>query len=212
MSFDAHKNFAVSLIATPPSPALSGASLVVTSGDGVKFPATPFNAVIWPSGVPNVGNAEIVRVTAISTDTFTITREQESTTAKSPVAGWIIAANITAKAFIDIEAELSLLSSALVTPTFASGIYTVNAALSRSFSISDIEEDGYFNITNLPDGQSLVLKISTTDPVPSLTAFRYAGVAADVLGADLPDTIDTTYIYTFIRFGSKLYASMKDFS
>ena len=102
--FDAHANFAYSTVATAPSPASSGTSLVVASGDGSKFPAASFNAVVWPSGAqPLASNAEIVRVTAISTDTFTITRAQESSSARSITVGDQIAAVITKKTITDIE-------------------------------------------------------------------------------------------------------------
>ncbi len=101
---DAHANFAYSTVATAPSPATSGTSLVVASGDGTKFPAVPFNATIWPTGSrPSSANAEIVRVTGISTDTLTITRTQESTSARSVIAGDQIAATITKKTLTDIE-------------------------------------------------------------------------------------------------------------
>ncbi len=108
---DAHKNAAYSLVATAPSPATSGTSLVVTAGEGARFPAVPFNATVWATGAqPNFaaggttgGNFEIVRVTAISTDTLTITRAQESTTARSIVVGDQIAATITAKTLTDAE-------------------------------------------------------------------------------------------------------------
>lgn len=101
---DAHKNFAYSLVATAPSPATSGTSLVVSSGEGSRFPAVPFNATIWPTGTkPTPANAEIVRVTAISTDTLTITRAQEGTTARSVIVGDQIAATITALTLTDAE-------------------------------------------------------------------------------------------------------------
>jgi len=94
---DALKNFAYSLVATAPSPATSGTSLVVTAGQGAYFPATPFDATIWPSGVqPTNTNAEIVRVTNVSTDTFTITRAQYGTTAQSIAVGYQIAQTVDA--------------------------------------------------------------------------------------------------------------------
>lgn len=100
---DAINNFAYSTVATAPSPATSGTSLVVGAGQGTRFPAPPFNAVIWPSGSsPLSSNAEIVRVTAISTDTFTITRTQESTSARTVVVGDQIAQCITKKTIDDI--------------------------------------------------------------------------------------------------------------
>jgi hypothetical protein len=92
-----YKNFAYSLVATAPSPAGSGTSLVVTAGEGVKFPTVPFYATIWQAGVmPSTTNAEIVLVTLVSTDTFTITRQQESTSARTIVVGDQISATISA--------------------------------------------------------------------------------------------------------------------
>jgi hypothetical protein len=104
-TFDAHKNLAYSTVATAPSPATSGTSLVVATGDGALFPAVPFNATIWPAGAsPLATNAEIVRVTNRSTDTLTIVRAQEGTSARTVIIGDQIANTITAKVLTDIEA------------------------------------------------------------------------------------------------------------
>lgn len=102
---DAHANFAYSTVATAPSPATSGTSLVVAAGEGALFPATPFNATIWPAAAqPTSATAEIVRVTNRSTDTLTISRAQESTVARTVIVGDQIAATITAKTLTDVEA------------------------------------------------------------------------------------------------------------
>lgn len=70
----------------------SGAtSLTVQSGDGTNFPAVPFYATITPYGVlSSLANSEIVKVTAISTDTLTIVRGQRGTTAAAFVTGDIV--------------------------------------------------------------------------------------------------------------------------
>lgn len=117
MAFDAHANFAYSTVATAPSPASSGTSLTVQAGAGTLFPTPPpFNAVVWPaaSAHPEKANAEIVRVTAISTDTLTITREQEGTSARSIEVGDQIRAWITNKTLTDIEGAVS--SSLILEP------------------------------------------------------------------------------------------------
>lgn len=73
-------------------------SLTISSGDGSKLPDPSvdgqFNLVIWdsaegsPSDAENGnGVVEIVRVTAISTDTLTVQRAEEGTTAQSYSAG-----------------------------------------------------------------------------------------------------------------------------
>jgi hypothetical protein len=103
-TFDNHGNFAVSTVATAPSPATSGTSLVVATGTGALFPAIPFNVTVWPSGAnPTAANCEIVRVSWKSTDTFTISRTQESTSARTIGVGDQIALCVTAKMLTDIE-------------------------------------------------------------------------------------------------------------
>ena len=79
-------------------PATSGTSLFVTAGHGARFSTPPFNATIWPaSAVADPSNAEIVRVTAITADLFTITRAQEGSIARPVVVGDLIAATITTR-------------------------------------------------------------------------------------------------------------------
>jgi hypothetical protein len=83
MSLDNAKNFAKVTVSTGYDAVAT--TIVLTTGHGAKLPTAPFNAVWWnatdfgdPADDPN---AEIVRVTNISTDTLTVTRAQESTSA-----------------------------------------------------------------------------------------------------------------------------------
>jgi len=131
---DALKNFAYSLVATAPSPATSGTSLVVTAGQGSYFPTAPFDATLWPAGsYPNNTNAEIVRVTNVSTDTFTITRAQYGTTAQSIASGYNIAQTVDA----NLIGQLAALTGAtftgeVVAPDFkVTGLTGANAVTSR---------------------------------------------------------------------------------
>ena len=85
-------NLAISAVATAPVPATSGTSLTVTAGHGARFPAPStdgsFYATIWPTAVtPDPSNAEIVLCTGRSTDTLTIVRAQEGTSARTVVVG-----------------------------------------------------------------------------------------------------------------------------
>lgn len=145
MAFDLHKNFAYSTVATAPSPASSGTSLTIQTGDGTKFPTVPFNATVWPvSAKPSTTNAEIVRVTNIAVDTFTITRTQENTSARSIVIGDQIAATETVKTFTDIEERLW----PIVTKT---GNYTLQVSDDVVFADST---GGIFTLT-LPDATTM---------------------------------------------------------
>ena len=90
------KNFSYALVVTVPSPAISGTTVVITAGKGALF-AVGQPVVIYPIGeFPRSTNAEIAMVTAISTDTLTITRAQESSTARTVIVGDQIAQVLTA--------------------------------------------------------------------------------------------------------------------
>lgn len=108
MALDPVKNFAISRVATAPSPADSGTTLVVETGDGSLFPdpsaSGEYNVVIYPNGEqPTSTNAEIVRVTARTSDTMTIDREEEGTSARTIVEGDIVMLAITAKVIDDLN-------------------------------------------------------------------------------------------------------------
>lgn len=82
---DAAKNFAKGTLSTGYDD--EATSIVLIGGDGARFPTVPFNAVWWnatdypdPADDPD---REIVRVTARSTDTLTVTRAQEGTAAST---------------------------------------------------------------------------------------------------------------------------------
>ena len=87
-----NENYAFSLLA---SGVLVGAtSLVVTTSEGALFPSTGyFMCAIWGSAYASPGldpDRELVKMTLVANDTFTIARAQESTTA----AGWSTGDNI----------------------------------------------------------------------------------------------------------------------
>lgn len=118
-TFDTHKNLAISLVATAPSPATSGTTLVVTAGQGSRF-AAGMNATICPTGsTPDPSNSEIVRITNVSTDTLTITRAQESSTARTVVVGDVIFAGPSIKSFTDVETAVGNLETPLLGNTNA---------------------------------------------------------------------------------------------
>ena len=118
---DAHKNFAYSTVAVAPNPSTTGTSLTVATNQGSVFPATPFNAVVAPAGaLPLSSTSEIVRVTSISTDTFTIVRSQEGTTAQAIAVGYQIFAGVTTKTLTDIETTVEYAANKGVANGYAS--------------------------------------------------------------------------------------------
>lgn len=86
-------NLANSVLFAPLSD--SDTSLSVYTGDGALFPAAPFYLTISPQNKwSRKINSEIVLVTAVSGDDFTITRAQKGTSAKSFAYGDLVANGI----------------------------------------------------------------------------------------------------------------------
>jgi len=89
------KNFAIGLVQTAPSPALSGTSLILYAGQGDRMPATPFYVTVAPQGVlTSLDTAEVLEVTSRTGDTLTIVRAQKGTTAKEIGVDWLLANGI----------------------------------------------------------------------------------------------------------------------
>lgn len=121
---DATANNSWGTVLTAPSPATSGTSLVLNAGQGAKMPTAPFNAKVVPAGTlnPYVSDGEIIRVTARSTNTLTISRAQESSAALAIAVGDFVMVMPTKKTFDDIEAskqpiDSDLTAIAALTPT-----------------------------------------------------------------------------------------------
>jgi hypothetical protein len=143
---DQYKNLALATIATAPSPATSGTSLVVTAGQAAYLPAPPFNATVFDAKLlPTPGNAEIVRVTAVAGDTLTIVRAQEGSTARTIVAGDNLAATFTVKFVADVTDAQNLTGtiadarlSATVARTNAANTFTQNQQINKATPVLDL--------------------------------------------------------------------------
>ena len=114
MALDGVKNFAVVTVSTGYDD--TATSIVLAGSEGAKLPdpaTANYNLVWWdstnysePALDPKV---EIVRCTAKSTDTLTVTRAQESTTAQTKNTGsatYKMALAVTAKTITDIGTDL----------------------------------------------------------------------------------------------------------
>ena len=109
MAFDQHTNFAFSLVQAGSGVigSATGTTIVIVNALDLPDPAVgAYNVTVWPAGVsPTRVNAEIMRVTAKTATTLTVTRAQEGTTALSAIAaGFQVALTMTSKLLRDIEA------------------------------------------------------------------------------------------------------------
>lgn len=126
-------NGAYSTVATAPSPASSGTSLVVAAGTGSRFFAG--KATVWPANtVPTAANLEVVTITNVATDTLTITRLTEGSSARSIVAGDQIAQGITAGMWDGLSATYAPIVEAVNTVATSGATQTIPAVTTQSVS------------------------------------------------------------------------------
>lgn len=175
MALDIAKNFAKVQVSTGYGD--GDTTIVLETGHGTKLPTAPFNAVWWnstdffdPSDDPNV---EIVRVTDVTSDTLTVTRAQESTSASTKnTAGktYRMIAGLTAK--------------------------TINTDLSNNFLITKSKS---FQITYPTAGSTYALwKVPAGITITSIEAVQIGGTnlvgiltECDANGLN-PVAVDTT--------------------
>jgi hypothetical protein len=192
---DSFKNFAKVTVSIGYD--ASATSVVLSGGHGAKLPTAPFNATWWnstdfadPTDDPNV---EIVRVTAIATDTLTVTRGEEGITASTKNTAsktYRMIAGLTAKTFNE--------DSMQVAPQVAQGRLTLESGVPVSITDQTAKTSIYFtqfggNCISLYDGSiwgcrefsELTLPLGTLTGDKNYDVFAYdnAGTPTLELGA-----------------------------
>ena len=132
----------------------SGAtSLTLQSGQGARFPTISGTNYFWGTLVDASNNIEIVKCTAhtAASDTFTITRAQQSTTAKAYVAGDRFEMRVTREHFNEKVSK--------------SGD-TMTGSLTGTFMYAQTDESNANALVNLSHfADKKALKIDTTAPI-----------------------------------------------
>lgn len=189
MAFDPHANLAYSLVAVAPSPASSGTSLTLSTGDGALFPdpaGIGYEVTIWPTAeFPLQTNAEIVRVTAKVGDVLTIVRQQGGTSARSIVVGDQIALTVTKKSLEDIESRLS---APLAVSAGASSASLSALTFSNSNGVSFGLSNGVITGTVATNYQSQGAYLTTA--ALSQDSSKYAGTNGAITGGSI--TVNTS--------------------
>jgi len=101
-------------------------TLSVASGEGARFPSPTGTDFFYATLIDTSNNLEIIKVTTRSTDTFTIVREQESTTARAYSTSDRIELRITAAGLDDIASitagtQTIWIPAAAMRPTSSNG-------------------------------------------------------------------------------------------
>lgn len=168
------KDFATGTVLTAPTPATSGTTLTLQSGEGARMPAVPFYATAHPDyQLPTLDNAEKILVTGKSTDTLTFVRAQGSTTAKSIAVGW----RISNAVFADDLFNSTIVSNEV--PGGSINSSNVNFTIASAFTAGSLRV--YLNGQRLRSGASNDY-VETSD----LRGFtmQFAPVTGDVLSVD----------------------------
>jgi len=184
-TFLTKKNNAKSTITD--NPLTSGATTVnVQSGDGAKFPTAPFHATLYASD-PSVG--EIVKVTAKSTDAFTIERAKENTTAQEWTQNTRIELLVTAKLFDDFQ-----IRTEIIVATDGSGDYNCDGTDDQT----EINEA----ISDLPAGGGIVRLKRGTYTLTGLVQILKDNVVLEGEGAStLIKAADASNLGDIVRVG-----------
>jgi len=154
-------------------------SLTLTAGGGVKFPSIfPFHITI---------DNEILECTNRSTDTLTVTRHAESTTAASHSAGAMVSLNATAQLFSELQTAVNTLEGAF-TPAFiaasdATAMEKANALLSGG-AVCDGTADEVEIIAAIGAGKKVMLSsghfIITSSITKAVNSVWIEGQGVDV--------------------------------
>src|SRR3989339_1397743 len=165
-TFLTKKNNAKSTITD--NPLLSGATtLNVQTGDGSKFPDAPFHATLYAS---DPATSEIVKVTAKTTDQFTIERAKENTTAQEWPQVTRLELLVTAKLFDDLQTRTEI-----TVATDGSGDYNCDGTADQT----EINEA----ISNLPSGGGIVRMKKGTYNLTGLVEILKSNVILEGEGA-----------------------------
>lgn len=162
MALDTVKNFAYATLAA--GIAADATSLNVTSGHGARLPSTAFDAVIWdlsypsPTAAYHASAAEVVRVTARSTDALTITRAQDDSTARA----------------FNTNGRIYAIAQVFTKGTFDKLAPKSNAALTETTTVDAINP----NVADLGTVASGTITLSTTKAVNKVVASGSAATVA----------------------------------
>lgn len=228
-TFKTPKNNAQSLVATAPSPATTGTSLVVTTGEGTLFPASNFWATIWNAATysePKLDpNFEVVLVSSRSTDTFTVTRGQLNGSAgRTIVAGDAVKLLLEDQHLIDIHTAVNALEAVPVPKSLCdatvgdsgadyttiplaitAGARTIGVKGTLTIAVSTTISTANVTIVAVPNtGGTIVMNNTSNRLTASASGIRFIGVTFDVnstsnLASDTTAWLTCSGAYSYIE-------------
>ena len=144
----------------------SATSITVASGHGARFPSLSSGEYFYATLIDSSNNLEIVKVTARSSDVLTVTRAQESTTARAYAIGDRIELRVTAAGIADatnidniVPSQTGNSGKFLKTDgTNVSFADPIGSAVSAdTFSVGSVQTKPLFQIINIDSATSTVI-------------------------------------------------------
>lgn len=158
-------------------------SFSVTAGHGARFPAIAGGNYFYVTLLDTAGNLEIVKVTARSTDTFTVARAQDGTTASAFSAGDFVELRITKAMLDDFKTDTLPAATSTVRGGIELGSDTAQTVAANA--VSATASRTYALQVNAA-GQGLV-NVPWTDTTYSLATSTVLGLIE--LGSDTQQTV-----------------------
>jgi len=149
-----HKDFAVSLVAIAPIPAVSGTTIGLTTGRAARFPIPPcYVNASPPNEMSTLDNTEKLLVTDIDLDNdiITVVRAQGETTAKNIEVNWVISNAIYAD---DVDSKVDKVDG--------KGLSTEDYTTAEKSKLAGVEEGADVNNISDPDATDLTDGGATT--------------------------------------------------
>ena len=157
----------------------SGAtSITLTTGHGARFPTLSAGDYFYATLIDTSNNLEIVKVTARATDTMTVVRAQESTTARAYSAGDRIEIRLTAQTFVDttnaVNSEYDNTTSGLTATNVQDAIDTIGKPATQT-EMEAGTEAGLRSVSPLRVKQA----IQALAPSPTISSTAQAQAGTD---------------------------------
>jgi microcystin-dependent protein len=105
-------------------------TMTIQAGHGARFPSISAGDFTFITLQDSSNNIEIVKATARSTDTFTIVRAQEGTTARAYASADIVELRYTAAVVATVDGTQTLTNKTLTAPSISSPTFTTAVPVS----------------------------------------------------------------------------------
>lgn len=117
----------------------SATSITVASGQGARFPSLTGSEFFYATLIDTSNNLEIVKVTARSSDVLTVTRAQESTTARAFASGDRIELRVTAQGLVDFR---TITADEIVNSMIATDAVNADSIAASAVGASELNVSG----------------------------------------------------------------------